>query len=91
VRNGHTYISDLGSQNGTTVNAVRIQSSTELHDGDVIYFADIAARYRAPGQGPFAPAGQDGQMNVGQRDGRQRHRRRPGRQHLQGAPRQLPA
>jgi hypothetical protein len=68
LSNGHAYISDLGSQNGTTVNAVRIQSTTELHDGDVIYFADIATRYQANGQGSFAPPNptrQMGEMNVG--------------------------
>lgn len=59
---GHTFISDLDSQNGTTVNAVRIQSKTELRDGDVIYFADIATRYQAPGQGSLAPPGPSSQM-----------------------------
>ncbi len=66
LRDGHTYVSDLGSTNGTTVNAVRINSMTELHDGDVVHFADVGARYRAASSfAPPNPAGQVGDMNIG--------------------------
>ena len=68
LTDGQTYLSDLGSQNGTTVNAMRIQATTELHDGDVIYFADIGARFRTPGHGlppPGRPSEAEVQMNLG--------------------------
>ena len=43
-------VTDLGSTNGTFVNHDRIDEPTELHDGDIIHFADHAfrLRYRDP-------------------------------------------
>jgi len=35
-RDGHLWIEDLGSSNGTFVNGRRIESETDLHPGDVI-------------------------------------------------------
>lgn len=36
----HFYVSDMNSTNGTYVNERRISEMTELHDGDLIQFAD---------------------------------------------------
>jgi serine/threonine protein kinase len=38
--NGHWYIEDVGSSNGTSVNNVRIYQTVVLNDGDVINFGD---------------------------------------------------
>ena len=38
--NGHWYIEDVGSSNGTLVNNVRIYQAMPLNDGDVINFGD---------------------------------------------------
>lgn len=38
--NGHWYLDDIGSFNGTLVNSVRIFQSVVLNDGDVINFGD---------------------------------------------------
>jgi hypothetical protein len=38
--NGHWYIEDVGSSNGTLVNNVRIYQPVSLNDGDVINFGD---------------------------------------------------
>jgi serine/threonine protein kinase len=38
--NGHWYIEDVGSSNGTLVNNVRIYQAVTLNDGDVINFGD---------------------------------------------------
>jgi uncharacterized membrane protein len=50
----HTYVEDLKSSNGTIVNGQRCTGRTELHDGDTIRFADVAARYEVvtAGSGP---------------------------------------
>ena len=38
--NGHWYIEDVGSSNGTLVNNVRIYQAMPLNDGDVVNFGD---------------------------------------------------
>lgn len=38
--NGHWYLEDVGSSNGTFVNNVRIYQAVTLNDGDVISFGD---------------------------------------------------
>jgi serine/threonine protein kinase len=38
--NGHWYVEDVGSSNGTLVNNVRIYQPVTLNDGDVINFGD---------------------------------------------------
>jgi len=68
LNDGHTYISDLGSKNGTRVNAVRIESTVELLDGDVVDFADITTRYHAVSHGslpPPSPSVHEVEMNLG--------------------------
>jgi pSer/pThr/pTyr-binding forkhead associated (FHA) protein len=51
---GHTYVEDLRSLNGTAANGEPCTGRTELHDGDTIRFADVAARYEVvvPESGP---------------------------------------
>ena len=41
--NGHWYLEDLQSANGTLVNNMRIYQPVVLHDGDVIHFGDEVA------------------------------------------------
>src|SRR6476659_3000925 len=43
------FIKDLGSQNGTYVNGVRIEKETELFAGDEIVVGTAQLRLRAPG------------------------------------------
>ena len=51
---GRRYLEDLRSLNGTAANGRPCTGRIELHDGDAIRFADIAARYEvaAAGSGP---------------------------------------
>ena len=50
---GVTYVVDLGSTYGTTVNGRDATSPVELRDGDIVCFASVALRYRES-----APSGQ---------------------------------
>jgi ABC transport system ATP-binding/permease protein len=42
-----TFLTDLGSSNGTYVNGSRLQGTIELHDGDQITFATVEATFHA--------------------------------------------
>ncbi len=44
---GPTFVVDLGSSHGTTVNGLSATSPIELRDGDIVCFASIATRYQA--------------------------------------------
>ena len=71
---------NLKSSNGTIINGQRCTVRTELHDGDTIAFADVAARYEVvTGSGavtaveravqlPISPAAQVVQFDVGNQD-----------------------
>jgi len=47
VQNGKLLLTDLGSQNGTYVNGIRIQRSYPVHQGDVIRLGDTTLRVTA--------------------------------------------
>ncbi len=58
------YVEDLGSSGGTFVNGVTAVAARELHDGDLLTFASVAARLESGGSGsdetitiPARPAG----------------------------------
>lgn len=44
LNNGELWVTDLNSTNGTYVNGHRINDTTQLHDADLVQFADIAFR-----------------------------------------------
>jgi FHA domain len=61
---GRTFVTDLGSLGGTTVNGTVARSPVELHDGDVVCFATVCTRYEVGRRGanatmtiPVVPAG----------------------------------
>lgn len=47
VQNGNLLLTDLGSQNGTYVNGIRIQQNHPIHPGDVIRMGDTMLRVTA--------------------------------------------
>ncbi len=47
-RDGHYWISDCGSSNGTFVNQQRVQHATRLVDGDLVRIGDFLLRFRSP-------------------------------------------
>ncbi|MEV0971873.1 FHA domain-containing protein [Microtetraspora glauca] len=54
---GQTSVEDLGSRNGTLVNGEPVRRSRVLHDGDVVQFGMVRARYEVPGStGMMLPA-----------------------------------
>jgi len=46
-RGSATFLTDLGSRNGTYVNGSQLQGTIELHDGDQIAFATVEATFHA--------------------------------------------
>ena len=48
-RDGHTYVEDMNSTNGTLVNDATLKGEAELIDGDVVRIGDTAFRYEAGG------------------------------------------
>src|SRR5215470_12605726 len=44
-RSDHFTIADRGSLNGVFVNGTRIVGETDLHDGDIVGFGDVHARF----------------------------------------------
>lgn len=44
-RDGHVYLEDLNSTNGTYVNGARVQAQQELRPGDVIRIGDAELRF----------------------------------------------
>jgi uncharacterized membrane protein len=47
ILDGHTYIEDLQSSNGTAINGRPCMGRIELRDGDLVRFAVVTARYAA--------------------------------------------
>ena len=43
-----TWLEDLESKNGTTIDAAPVREATRLRDGDRLAFGGVAARYRSP-------------------------------------------
>jgi hypothetical protein len=48
-RDGHTYIEDMNSTNGTLLNDATLNGEAELIDGDVVRIGDTAFRYEEGG------------------------------------------
>ena len=46
-RDGHVYIEDMNSTNGTYVNGARMQTQQELRPGDVIRIGDTELRFES--------------------------------------------
>jgi FHA domain len=46
-RDGHVYIEDMNSTNGTYVNGARVQTQQELRVGDVIRIGDAELRFES--------------------------------------------
>ena len=46
-RDGHVYIEDLNSTNGTYVNGARVHAQQELRQGDVIRIGDAELRFES--------------------------------------------
>jgi FHA domain len=46
-RDGHVYIEDLNSTNGTHVNGARVHAQQELRQGDVIRIGDAELRFES--------------------------------------------
>jgi len=46
-RDGHTYIEDMSSTNGTQLNDATLSGEAELLDGDVVRIGDTELRYEA--------------------------------------------
>lgn len=53
---GQTSVEDLGSRNGTSVNGDPVRRPRVLHDGDVVQFGMVRARYEVPGNTGMIPA-----------------------------------
>ena len=49
TRDGHTYIEDMKSTNGTLLNDATLHGEAELIDGDVVRIGDTEFRYEASG------------------------------------------
>ena len=54
-RGDRLFIKDLGSQNGTYVNRVRLGGEVELHPGDELALGNALLRLRGPGPTPEGP------------------------------------
>jgi pSer/pThr/pTyr-binding forkhead associated (FHA) protein len=54
-RGDRLFIKDLGSQNGTYVNRVRLGGEVELHPGDELALGNALLRLRGPGPTPESP------------------------------------
>ncbi|WP_432868617.1 FHA domain-containing protein [Microbispora rosea] len=52
---GQTSVEDLGSRNGTLVNGEPVRRPQVLHDGDVVQFGMVRARYEVPGSTGMMP------------------------------------
>ncbi|GLW96852.1 FHA domain-containing protein [Microtetraspora sp. NBRC 16547] len=52
---GQTSVEDLGSRNGTLVNGEPVRRPRVLHDGDVVQFGMVRARYEVPGSAGMMP------------------------------------
>ncbi|GII33417.1 hypothetical protein Pmi06nite_68590 [Planotetraspora mira] len=52
---GQTSVEDLGSRNGTSVNGEPVRRPRVLHDGDVVQFGMVRARYEVPGSTGMIP------------------------------------
>jgi hypothetical protein len=50
-RDGHTYLEDMNSTNGTLLNDATLNGEAELIDGDVVRIGDTEFRYEAGGVG----------------------------------------
>jgi hypothetical protein len=48
-RDGHTYLEDMNSTNGTLLNDATLNGEAELIDGDVVRIGDTELRYEAGG------------------------------------------
>jgi hypothetical protein len=48
-RDGHTYVEDMNSTNGTLLNDATLNGEAELIDGDVVRIGDTEFRYEAGG------------------------------------------
>jgi len=48
-RDGHTYVEDMKSTNGTLLNDTTLNGEAELIDGDVVRIGDTEFRYEASG------------------------------------------
>ena len=46
-REGHSYVEDMGSTNGTLLNDASLSGEAELIDGDVVRIGDTEFRYEA--------------------------------------------
>lgn len=46
-RDGHTYIEDMNSTNGTRVNDATLEGEVELIDGDIVQIGDTSFRFEA--------------------------------------------
>lgn len=57
VAGGRTNLTDQASTNGTWVNDVRIQQTTELRDGDRIRFGGVELRFYDPSSALTDPVG----------------------------------
>ncbi len=49
TRDGHTYVEDMSSTNGTLLNDATLSGEAELIDGDVVRIGDTEFRYEASG------------------------------------------
>jgi hypothetical protein len=64
IEDGHFYVEDLESRNGTWVNGQRLQGRQEIFDGDEIHLA-LAIRMRFVGSGATAPLPFELPTNIG--------------------------
>jgi len=49
TRDGHTYVEDMKSTNGTLLNDATLKGEAELIDGDVVRIGDTEFRYESSG------------------------------------------
>jgi len=49
TRDGHTYVEDMSSTNGTLLNDATLSGEAELIDGDIVRIGDTEFRYEASG------------------------------------------
>ena len=49
TRDGHTYIEDMNSTNGTLLNDASLRGEAQLIDGDVVRIGDTSFRFEAGG------------------------------------------